>query len=61
MKVIANERGFFGGEIRELGEEFSIENEKQLGSWMTPLDAKDAPKGKSSAKSSVDKNDENVM
>lgn len=34
MEVTAKERGYYGGSIKEVGETFTIESEKHLGSWM---------------------------
>ncbi len=37
MKVKAVQRGYFG-KLREVGDVFTIKNEKQLGSWMKPVE-----------------------
>lgn len=34
MEVTAKERGYYGGGIKEVGETFTIESKKHLGSWM---------------------------
>lgn len=34
IRVKATQRGYFGGIIREEGDEFEIKGKKQLGSWM---------------------------
>lgn len=49
MKVIATKIGFYG-KLRAVGEEFDIEDKKQIGSWMK---VKEAPikKAKTSKKS----------
>ena len=44
MKVVANQRGLYGV-IREPGEEFSIADKADLGSWMTPANDKEALAG----------------
>lgn len=35
MKVIATQKGYYGGRIREVGDVFEFEGEK-LGKWMVP-------------------------
>ena len=37
MRVKAIDRGFYGG-LREVDDEFDINSDKELGSWMEPLD-----------------------
>lgn len=55
MKVRATSKGYYGGTIREVGEEFVIEAGSKLGLWMEPADSeevyKPAPirRGKSAA------------
>lgn len=44
MDVIANKVGLYGT-IREVGEKFTIADETELGSWMTPVSDKDAAAG----------------
>ncbi|USW94961.1 hypothetical protein NHF39_28025 [Pseudomonas proteolytica] len=34
MEVTAKERGYYGGCIKEVGETFTIQSKKHLGSWM---------------------------
>lgn len=34
IDVIATKRGYYDGQIREPGDEFSIQSEKDMGSWM---------------------------
>lgn len=50
IKVVANARGYFG-KLREAGDEFYIQNKKQMGSWMTPVETS-VPKGPASDKES---------
>ena len=40
VKVKAKERGFAGGQFREIGAEFDVEKDK-LGKWMTVIGPKD--------------------
>ena len=37
MQVRATERGYYGGMIREAGDEFAIADKSELGSWMEVL------------------------
>lgn len=48
IKVRATTRGYYGGQIREAGEEFEVEDRKHVGSWMDPaVEEKAAPKAES--------------
>lgn len=38
MRVYASRVGYYGGVLREPGDEFDIQDDKELGSWMTPVD-----------------------
>lgn len=38
-KVVATERGYFGGEIREAGASFPVPDGTKLGKWMKPAGA----------------------
>jgi len=38
MKVVATSKGYYGGAIREKGEEFDIGANEKLGSWMAPVE-----------------------
>ena len=50
MKVITTKVGFYG-KLRKVGEEFDIDNDKELGSWMKKVEAKKAkPKAKAEEK-----------
>lgn len=40
LEVVATRKGFFGGKRREMGEVFSVPNEKMLGAWMRLTDPK---------------------
>lgn len=45
IKVRATTRGYYGGQIREAGDEFEVEDRKHVGSWMDPaVEEKAAPK-----------------
>ena len=48
MKVRAIRTGFYKGVLRELGDIFEIESDKQLGSWMEPV--REAPPAKAPSK-----------
>jgi len=48
MKVRAIRTGFYKGVLRELGDIFEIESNKQLGSWMEPV--REAPPAKAPSK-----------
>lgn len=43
IEVKATRQGFYGGALREINEEFEIENETHLGSWMVRKDGKANP------------------
>lgn len=47
FKVKATRLGFYGGHLREEGEEFLVETEEHLGSWMEKVGGK--LKGKAAA------------
>jgi hypothetical protein len=42
MRVIANKIGFYG-QLRKVGESFTIKNKEALGSWMDEVKAKKTP------------------
>lgn len=53
MRVQATQRGYYGGKVREVDEEFAIPEDTKPGAWMKPLDGDamdedegDAPKPK---------------
>lgn len=55
MKVVATEKGYFGGQVREKDEQFDVP-EGTKGSWFKAVDA--APAGKSGkSKGKSDPND----
>lgn len=54
MRVYANRLGYYGGVLREPGEEFDIQDEKELGSWMSRVD-QDVQRAKPGRKPKDDK------
>lgn len=68
VKVIATQKGYFGKKIREIGDEFSVPDEKFSELWMKPADPEWKPtkpdtkpaataKGKATAKQAEQKPD----
>lgn len=58
MKVKAIRKGYFKGIIRDEGAVFEIEDDKQLGKWMEPLEGEKKPAPKAKAKKPSKEDDE---
>lgn len=44
MKVVAKEVGYYGGQLRAIGESFVIADKSELGRWMIPAGDDEAAK-----------------
>lgn len=49
MKVKATAKGYFGGVIRNEGDEFEMPDDTKVGSWFYPVEEQGEPEPKKSA------------
>lgn len=61
VKVKAGMKGYIGSRVRNEGDVFEIESEKQLGSWMEVLDAPKKAAPKKAAKSDSSSDDDSLV